>query len=120
MPATRYPGTRAGRPAPASVTRTIIPVICEAAVGLTTCRTSLGSTFSTVPSVCWTWSTMCGCISLPWLANEFTAVISWIGVTEMPWPNAIVAKLTSFRSLNAGNDGLISPASSVPVGVPNP
>ena len=54
------------------------------------------------------------------LMRTLVVFVICIGVVEIPCPNAMVAKLTSFRSERAASDGLTSPANSTPVGVPKP
>ena len=56
-----------------------------------------------------------GCINFPSFAIDETAVISWIGVTDIDWPKEIVASSTGPTSFSLYSILLASPVKSIPV-----
>ena len=58
--------------------------------------------------------------NLPPLIAADTAVICCIGVTDTPWPNAVVASSTSPTLSSLNIIPVASPFKSIPVFLPNP
>ncbi len=63
---------------------------------------------------------MKGFIRSPWLATLESAVMSWMAVTEIPWPKAMVAASTLVHFSTGRRSPLTSPGRSIPVLAPNP
>lgn len=63
---------------------------------------------------------MYGLYKVPPLIAADTAVICWIGVTDTPWPKAVVASSTGPTLSKSKSIPDASPFKSTPVFLPNP
>ncbi len=61
-----------------------------------------------------------GFIRTPWLAMVERAVMSWMAVTEIPCPKAMVAASTRVQFSTGRSSPLTSPGRSIPVLAPKP
>ena len=64
--------------------------------------------------------TIYGLYNFPPLIAALTAVICWIGVTDTPWPNAVVASSTGPTLSSEKSIPVASPFRSIPVFSPKP